>query len=113
MLKTVAGTLAFGIELALLWAAGLWAWRQCATLPLRVAAAAGLVVVLATVWGLLLAPRARRRLPVPARGAAKLALFAAGTWMAWSAGEPRFALIFAVLAAISLVLEYGFRIEAV
>jgi hypothetical protein len=69
--------------------------------------------VLATLGGLDRAPRARRRLPVPARGVAKLTLFALGTWMAWSAGESRFALIFAVLAAISLILEYGFRIEAV
>jgi len=68
------------------------------------AAAVALAVILpllvAMVWGLRLAPRARRRLPHPWRLAAKLGLLLAGAGLLAAAGATGWAIAFFVPAGI-------------
>ena len=69
-----------------------------------IALAAALPLAAATAWGLRLAPRARHRLPHPARLIAKLALVAAaGALLAW-ADLPWWGAIFFVASAALLTL---------
>ena len=90
----------------MLWAYGAWAFSLGSNLVLRIILALVLVLVIAAGWGLFLAPRAPRRLPVPARAICKLILFAGASVLAWSGGQTAFATVIAVVAAISLILEY-------
>ncbi|MGO4713520.1 YrdB family protein [Bradyrhizobium sp. 2TAF24] len=106
MVNVVAAVLALGVEIAMLWAYGRWGYDRFPDLPLRVAGAAVAVAAVAIIWGAFLAPRARRRLPLPARIPAKLALFAGSTAMAWSGGHLLFAATLAICAIAALALEY-------
>jgi hypothetical protein len=69
-----------------------------------IALAAALPLAAATAWGLRLAPRARSRLPHPARLAAKLALVAAAAVLLAWAGLPWWGAIFFVVSAALLAL---------
>ena len=106
MLKTVAAILAFCVELATLWAYGSWGFHLRFGLPMRVASgvAAGSIVV--GIWGVFLAPLAKRRLPVVPGAIAKFVIFSCGVVLTWAIGEVMFASVLAILAAISLALEY-------
>jgi hypothetical protein len=54
----------------------------------------------------LLAPRARRRLPILPRAIAKIAIFAGAAMLAWNAQAAVLAGTIALLGAISLIVEY-------
>jgi hypothetical protein len=77
--------------------------------PVRLLAAVLAPVAAAVVWGLLVAPRARRRLTDPARLVVEVVLFVvAGGWLA-AVGHPEGALTFTVgcVAAAVLVRRYA------
>jgi hypothetical protein len=67
--------LAFGCELAMLAALALAGWMLAPTVPTAVTMAFALPALTGLIWGLWLAPRARRRLPDPARTGAKILVF--------------------------------------
>ena len=69
-----------------------------------IALAATLPLAAATAWGLRLAPRAKRRLPHPARLVAKLALVTAAAVLLARAGLPWWGAIFFVVSAALLTL---------
>ena len=77
------------------------AFRSTGTIA-SIALAATLPLAAAVVWGLLLAPRAQRRLGHPARLAAKLALVAAASLLLLCVGLPWWGAIFFVASAALL-----------
>jgi hypothetical protein len=110
MLKVFAATLAFGVELAVLWACWTWGFHLPVSLLARIAAGPALVVAVAAIWGAFLAPRAQRRLPILPRAIAKIAVFAGGATLAWDAQEAFLAGAIALAAALSLTLEFVVRV---
>jgi Protein of unknown function (DUF2568) len=92
--------LAFGLEIWLLVAVGLAAWRFHIF-----AFIAALAVVLA-VWSRWLAPKAAHRLRQPQRALLKLLLFVVGAVCLWAVGHHATALIFLGLALVNQGLEY-------
>lgn len=106
MLRFISAFLGLGVELAMLWAYGAWGFHLAASLPLRIAAALAFALAVAVAWGRFLAPRAPRRLPVPARAACKLILFTGAVAAAWSMDQVAFAIAIGAAAAVSLILEY-------
>ncbi len=93
----------FLLELALVAAFAAWGWQAVGEGVLGAAAGvagAGAVVVL---WGLLVAPRAKRRLADPGRLGVEVALFALGgaaLWSVWSA--PAALVLFASSSTIAV-----------
>jgi MFS-type transporter involved in bile tolerance (Atg22 family) len=85
----------FGCELAALFAVGWWGWTVTPVLGIA------LPIVVASVWGAWIAPRARRRLPDPARLALELVIFAAATACFVAVGQPVVAVVFAVAAGVT------------
>ena len=88
--------LRFACELAVLVALAWWLWFVL-----------GVVVALAVavVWGVLIAPKASRRLPDPARLVLELAIFALATVAYLAVGQPVVAVAFAILAVATAVLS--------
>ena len=109
MLKIFAAILAFVVELAVLWACWTWGLHQPFRLPMRIAIGFALLLAVAVLWGLFLAPRARRRLPLLPRAIAKIVIFAGGALLAWNAQEAVLAAAIALAAAISVILEFVVR----
>jgi hypothetical protein len=110
MLKVFAAILAFGIELAVLWACWTWGFHLSLSLPVRIAIGFTLVLAVAAFWGAFLAPRATRRLPILPRALAKIAIFAGGAMLAWDAQEAVLASAIALAATLSLILEFLVRV---
>jgi hypothetical protein len=106
MQNVLTAILAFGVELAVLWACWTWGFHLPVSLPMRSAIGLCLVVAVAAIWGALLAPRARRRLPILPRAIAKIAIFAGAAMLAWNAQAAVLAGTIALLGAISLIVEY-------
>jgi hypothetical protein len=92
--------LAFGCEMAMLAALAVAGWLLAPSPPLAVSLAFALPALTGLVWGLWLAPRARRRLHGPALTAAKIVVFVATGIALAASGHPAWG---AALAAVSVV----------
>jgi Protein of unknown function (DUF2568) len=90
--------LRFACELAALAAVGWCGWRIHPVL------AVVFPLVVAAVWGIWIAPKARRRLPDPARLVLELVVFGAASTAFISVGQPVVAVIFAIVALLTAVL---------
>jgi hypothetical protein len=96
--------LAFAVELLTM---GVLAWAGASAsggTAVRVLLAIAGPVVLAVIWGLVMAPRARRRLPEPSRLVAELVIFAASAAALALAGHVLPAVVYAVIAISVAVL---------
>jgi len=95
--------LKFLLELAALAAFGLLGASVAIGLP-AVLFAVGLPVVVAVLWGVFAAPRARRRLPLRLRAPFELGVFALAALALWQAGQAAWGVGFAVVAAVNALL---------
>jgi hypothetical protein len=90
--------LRFGCEVASLVAVAWFGWHTSPVL------AVVFPLLVAAVWGVGIAPRARRRWPDPARFVAELVVFAAATAAFVALGQTVVAIVFAVLAVVTAAL---------
>jgi hypothetical protein len=90
--------LRFACELAMLMGVGWCGWEITPVLGFA------FPLAFAVVWGLLLAPRAKRWLPDPWRFALELVLFALATAAFASVGQVIVAIVFAVAAVVTAAL---------
>jgi hypothetical protein len=102
-MRLVNDLLRFLLELASLFAFALWGAGAAAGF-LGYALAAGAVLLAATYWGLLIAPKAKRRLADPARLAAELVFFSTAAVAALSTGRTLFAVVLVPLAFANAVV---------
>ena len=95
--------LKFVLELAALAAFGIWG-ASIADGPAAVLLAIGLPIVVAALWGMLAAPRARHRLPLRLRAPFELGVFALASIALWQAGWGVAAAAFAAIAVVNAML---------
>jgi uncharacterized protein DUF2568 len=108
MLKSANLAVKFLLELAAIAALAYWGARTGhGAWAVAAAIAAPLAAVL--VWGLFAAPRARRRLPVPARAPLELAVFGLAAAGLAAAGAVTLAIIFGAVVIVNAVLLTVFR----
>ena len=101
--------LAFLLELSLLGALVALGVLLPVPWPLKVLLAVLLPGTVILVWGLLVAPRASRRLPVRPRFVLQAVLFGLGALALAVAGLPVLAVVFAVVIAAHLLLRVVLR----
>jgi hypothetical protein len=101
----------FALELCAIAALFYWGTQTASGLVswLLAFAAAGLFVA---VWGTLLAPRARRRLPMQARVPLELVLFGLAAAALAVAGPVWLGVLFGAVAVVNIALVYGLEGEA-
>ena len=80
-------TLRFLLELSLLAAFAVGGWNLTDRTWTQLLLAALLPVVAASVWGLLLSPKAKFVFPLPIRVAIEISLFVAASALLWAAGS--------------------------
>ena len=90
----------FGLELCLLGVAAWWGAGRGG-----VPAAIAVPLVVAVVWGMFVAPKARVRVGEAGRAAVETALFLGGVWALVNLGHPVLAVAFGAAALTSGVLE--------
>ena len=103
-LKWANAMLAFGLELALLAALAFWGFTADDDLLVRLALGLGAPALVIVIWAVLLAPNAKRRLPMPWLAIAKLVLFGLGALALYIANAPGLAIALAVLAVVNIAL---------
>jgi hypothetical protein len=99
--KVVSGlnlALRFGCEVAALVGVAWFGWHTSPVL------AVAFPLLVAAVWGVGIAPRARRRWPDPARFVVELVVFAAATAAFVAVGQTVVAIVVAVLAVVTAAL---------
>jgi hypothetical protein len=96
----------FIAELAALVALGYWGWETGSSGVVRIAAAVGLPLVAAVVWGLFVAPQASHRLSDPLRLLIELVIFAAAVGALAAVGRWEIAVVYALIVTANLVLMF-------
>ncbi|MGN6377807.1 MAG: YrdB family protein [Gaiellales bacterium] len=104
-MKALNQGLAFVLELCLLAALAYWGFHLDAGTAVQWLAGIGAPVGLAVVWGLVAAPRARRRLPPSQLIVFKLVVFTLGAALLYSTGRRDLAIAFGTLALVNLGLS--------
>jgi hypothetical protein len=100
IVKGVALTVRFGLELAMLAALGYWALHLGLPLMVRVAIAAGSILAACAAWGAVVAPRAAFKAPTWVRLAVEVLIFGSAGFALLHAGQSRLAVLLVTLAAI-------------
>lgn len=113
-LRIINMTVRFLLELCMLVALAYWGFQRDGGWLLRLAVGIGAPLLAATVWGLLVAPKAKRRLADPWRFLVELALFGLAAAALVVAARPYLALILLVVYLINrlLVVWWGEEIAA-
>ena len=100
----------FLMELCLLAAFAFWGFQTGVGLGAKLALGIGAPLLVAIVWGLVMAPRARIHLPLPLHLALFVVIFGAATLALWVAGQPTLAIAFALVSFLSKGLSYLARV---
>lgn len=102
--------LRFLLELVALGVLAYWGW-QAGTGVVRMLLGVGAPLAFAAIWGVLVAPKASRRIPDPARLLLELVLFSVVVTALVAVGQPIWALVFAAVVAgnLSLMVVLGQR----
>jgi Protein of unknown function (DUF2568) len=108
-LRFSSAALAFSVELAMLGAFGYWGFRHDGAASLRWVLGLGAPVIAATTWGLLLAPRSRRRLRPRAVTALSFVLFELAALALYRSGARTPAIVLAVSGLASVLLSLATR----
>ena len=99
-LKGANLVLRFGLELCLLASVAYWGSQVASSTAVNVVVAIAAPLMLATIWGLVLAPKASRRLDLPLRWLLELAVLGLAVAALAVAGSPVLA---AILAAVAIL----------
>ena len=98
--------LSFLLELAMLAAFGYWGFNTASNPITQIGLGVGTPVLVASVWGIWLAPKSPRRLRDPFYLVLTLIIFGLAIIALAIAGQPNLALMFAIIYAINVVLQY-------
>ena len=109
ILKSINAGLAFLLELAILAAFGYWGFQGEKSIWLKWGLGIGAPLVVAVLWGLLLAPRANRRLNSQWGIFLSLGLFCLAAFAVYQTNHPALAITLAVIAIINRILTYLWR----
>jgi uncharacterized protein DUF2568 len=104
-LRWANATLAFGLELVLLAALAFWGFTADDDILVRLALGLGAPALVIVIWAFVLAPNAKRRLPMPWLAITKLVLFGLGALALYIANAPGAAVALAVLAVVNIALS--------
>jgi Protein of unknown function (DUF2568) len=97
----------FLLEIGALVAVGWWGWQTGSNLVTRLALSVGGIVLIAVVWATFRADDgANVEVSTPVRIVIEVAVFAAATAALYSLGKTRWAIAYAVVAAVNEVLNY-------
>jgi len=105
-LRSANLALSFLLELCLLAAFAYWGFSTQTGTALEIVLGIGTPLLVAIVWGLLLAPRAPVQLSRPLHLLLATLLFALGELALLAAGQPTLAVAFAVLYVINATLAF-------
>lgn len=109
-LKTLHLSLRFGLELWGLYALGSGGTHLTKTFPMKVLLGAGLPLLAAVIWGVLVSPKAAYPLALPARLAVEAAIFGSAALLLFLSDRPAQAAWFVALAVVNGMFLHVWRL---
>lgn len=109
VLKGLNMALAFALELAMLAALAVWGYGASDAGWVKWALALGAPALVAGLWGLWLAPKAARRLPLLPGVGLSLGLFLLSAAALYAAHQPAWAIVLAAAAGVNRALVLAWR----
>lgn len=104
ILKGFYVTLAFILEIAMVWSIGFWGF-QTSEVYTKFLFGLGLPVLVAIFWGMLMAPKAQRRVRQPWRLIIGSILFSLGACALYAANQPAWGYAYAVAIVVYIGLS--------
>lgn len=92
------------VELGALVAVGYWGFHTGGAIATKIGLGLGAPLLLAVVWGVVMAPTSSRRAPEPWYTVLEIIIFGLASVALVFAGQPILALVFGVVAAINAAL---------
>jgi hypothetical protein len=111
-LKGANLVLRFALELCLLASVAYWGSRVASSAAVNIIVAIAAPLVVATIWGLFLAPKASRRLNLPVRWLLELAVLGLAVAALVVAGSPVLAAILAAAAILNAAALHFWGLDA-
>ena len=105
-MKSINLGVRFLLELCMLAALAYWGFTLSAGWPVRILAGLGAPLAMIAVWGSLVAPKARRRLPDPWRVLVEVLVFGLAVLALAAAGQGALAVAFALVVAVNSALLF-------
>ena len=101
--------LSFFLELCMVLAYGYWGFKAGNGLVMQLLLGIGVPLAVIVIWGFFLAPASKQRLQGVPHWMLEIILFVAAIVALFVAGQPNWAMIFAVLYSINVVLRLVWR----
>ena len=106
-MKAVNDGVRFLVELAVLGAVGYWGFHNHSSWPAKIVLGVGGPVLIATAWGIWMAPQSNRRAPEGRRALLEVLIFALATAALAASTRAVLAVIFAVVATVNAALDHA------
>ena len=101
--------LSFFLELCMVLAYGYWGFKAGNGLVMQLLLGIGIPLAVIVIWGIFLAPASKQRLQGVPHWMLEIILFVTAIVALFVAGQPNWAMIFAVLYSINVVLRLAWR----
>ncbi len=105
ILKVANLALSFFLELCMVLAYGYWGFTTGSGLIMQLLLGIGVPLIVIVIWGIFLAPASKQRLQGVPHWTLEIILFVASIVALFVAGQPSWAIIFAVLYSINVTLR--------
>jgi len=106
--ESVNLALRFLLELGALASLAYWGWQTRGSVAVRILLTVVTPLVAALIWGRFVGPKASHRLEDPVRAAVEIGFFGGAAVALLAAGATTIGVVFAIAAAVSLVLMFLF-----
>jgi hypothetical protein len=103
-LKTLNLLVRFLLELCLLAAAGYWGFKTQSNGSMKILVGIGLPILLATLWGLFVAPKAIYPLSSAAHLILELVLLSSGAVALFASGKPALGWVYTIVLIVNKIL---------
>ncbi len=109
ILKTANLALSFLLELCMLAAFAYWGFTTGTGLFVQLLLGIGVPVIVIVIWGILLAPASPRRLHGLPHWLLEIVIFILAIIALYTAGQPTWAMIFAAVYVINVILRLAWK----
>ncbi len=106
MLKSINLAVSFFLELAMLAAFAYWGFQTGESTVMKILLGIGIPLLVATMWGIFMAPKSSRRLQGTSYLTVKVVLFGLAVLALIAARQPVAGIVLAVLFVINTILLY-------
>jgi hypothetical protein len=110
IIESIISLVFFLVELAALFAYGYWGFHIDRGWILRIVLGIGTPMMVAVIWGMFVAPKARDSVSIPVKALIQFAVFTVAAFALYGSGQKNIAIFFEVVSLIEMGLVYMMKL---